>query len=350
MELTHGGDWAGYRAKFGHDALDFSANVSPLGLPTGVAQAILNALPTADRYPDPLCRDLRQKLSASENVPAAQILCGNGAADLIFRLVLAKKPRRALLPAPTFAEYASALKTVGCEVEYVFLKEENDFKLTEDFLSALDETIDMVFLCQPNNPTGQITTPGFLEKFLRKCRACHTTPVIDECFLEFLPEHETLTAKRFLNEFPELVILKAFTKLYAMAGVRLGYAISGDENLLQAMQNAGQPWAVSSLAQAAGIAALDETEYADRVRALIERERPKMVASLRSLGLRVLDGKANFLLFKAPEDFGEQLKENGAVVRSCANYPGLDNTWYRTAVRTPEENEKLLKIMREVLK
>lgn len=350
MELTHGGDWAGYRAKFGHDALDFSANVSPLGLPEGVAQAIVNALSTADRYPDPLCRELRQKLSASENVYENQILCGNGAADLIFRLVLAKKPRRALLPAPTFAEYASALKTVGCEVEYFFLKEENDFEITEELLSALHETIDMVFLCQPNNPTGQIVTSDFLEKLLKKCRACHATPVIDECFLDFLPEHESRTAKRFLAQFPELVILKAFTKLYAMAGVRLGYVLSGDEKLLENMREAGQPWAVSSLAQAAGVAALDETEYADHVRSLIARERPRMIASLRSLGLRVLDGQANFLLFKAPEDFGERLKEKGAVVRGCANYPGLDNTWYRTAVRTPEENEKLLKIMREVLK
>ena len=286
MELTHGGDWAGYRAKFGRDALDFSANVSPLGLPEGVALAIVNALPTADRYPDPLCRELRQKLSASENVHENQILCGNGAADLIFRLVLAKKPRRTLLPAPTFAEYASALKTVGCEVEYFFLKEENDFEITEELLSALHETIDMVFLCQPNNPTGQIVTSDFLEKLLKKCRACHATPVIDECFLDFLPEHESRTAKHFLAQFPELVILKAFTKLYAMAGVRLGYVLSGDEKLLENMREAGQPWAVSSLAQAAGVAALDETEYADRVRSLIARERPRMIASLRSLGLR----------------------------------------------------------------
>ena len=135
-----------------------------------------------------------------------------------------------------------------------------------------------------------------------------------------------------------------------MAGVRLGYVLSGDEKLLENMREAGQPWAVSSLAQAAGVAALDETEYADHVRSLIARECPRMIASLRSLGLRVLEGQANFLLFKAPEDFGERLKEKGAVVRGCANYPGLDNTWYRTAVRTPEENEKLLKIMREVLK
>ncbi len=322
MELTHGGDWAGYRAKFGHDALDFSANVSPLGLPEGVALAIVNALPTADRYPDPLCRELRQKLSASENVHENQILCGNGAADLIFRLVLAKKPRRALLPAPTFAEYASALKTVGCEVEYFFLKEENDFEITEELLSALHETIDMVFLCQPNNPTGQIVTSDFLEKLLKKCRACHATPVIDECFLDFLPEHESRTAKRFLAQFPELVILKAFTKLYAMAGVRLGYVLSGDEKLLENMREAGQPWAVSSLAQAAGVAALDETEYAAHVRSLIARERPRMIASLRSLGLRVFGGAGKFPVIQSAGRFRRATKRKRRCRARLCKLPG----------------------------
>ena len=132
MKLVHGGDWAGYRAEFGRDALDFSANVSPLGLPAGVAAAITAALPMADRYPDPLCRDLRTALAEAEGVPAEQILCGNGAADLIFRLALALRPRRALLPAPTFAEYAAALDTVGCTVKRVFLQEESDFAVTDD--------------------------------------------------------------------------------------------------------------------------------------------------------------------------------------------------------------------------
>ena len=116
MELVHGGDWAGYRARFGHDALDFSANVSPLGLPQGVADAIVAALPTADRYPDPLCRELRTALSRAEQLPEPWILCGNGAADLIYRLVWALKPRRALLPAPTFAEYAAALESARAQV------------------------------------------------------------------------------------------------------------------------------------------------------------------------------------------------------------------------------------------
>ena len=349
MRLVHGGDWAGYRAEFGCDALDFSANVSPLGLPAGVAAAITNALPTADRYPDPLCRELRAALAGAEGVPADWILCGNGAADLIFRLALAVRPRRALLPAPTFAEYEAALQTVGCAVQRVFLREENEFAVTEEFIDAVTPETDIVFLCQPNNPTRQVTPPALVERLVRRCAECGAVLVVDECFLDFLPDRDAWTAKQLLRDAPQLVILKAFTKLYAMAGVRLGYALCGDAALLEKMRGAGQPWAVSSLAQAAGLAALQETAYADAVRALIAEQRPRMAAGLRALGLRVMDGQANYLLFRATPDFGEKLRRRGAVVRSCANYPGLDAAWYRTAVRTAEENTRLLQIMGEIL-
>lgn len=349
MELVHGGDWAGYRAEFGCDALDFSANVSPLGLPAGVAAAITNALPTADRYPDPLCRELRAALAGAEGVPADWILCGNGAADLIFRLALAVRPRRALLPAPTFAEYEAALQTVGCAVQRVFLREENEFAVTEEFIDAVTPETDIVFLCQPNNPTGQMTPPALVERLVRRCAECGAVLVVDECFLDFLPNRDAWTAKQLLRDAPQLIILKAFTKLYAMAGVRLGYALCGDAALLEKMRGAGQPWAVSSLAQAAGLAALQETAYASAVRALIAEQRPRMAAGLRALGLRVMDGQANYLLFRATPDFGEKLRRRGAVVRSCANYPGLDAAWYRTAVRTAEENTRLLQIMGEIL-
>ena len=349
MKLVHGGDWAGYRAEFGCDALDFSANVSPLGLPAGVAAAITNALPTADRYPDPLCRELRAALAGAEGVPADWILCGNGAADLIFRLALAVRPRRALLPAPTFAEYEAALQTVGCAVQRVFLREENEFAVTEKFIDAVTPETDIVFLCQPNNPTGQVTPPALVERLVRRCAECGAVLVVDECFLDFLPDRDAWTAKQLLRDAPQLIILKAFTKLYAMAGVRLGYALCGDATLLEKMRGAGQPWAVSSLAQAAGLAALQETAYAGAVRALIAEQRPRMAAGLRALGLRVMDGQANYLLFRATPDFGEKLRRRGAVVRSCANYPGLDAAWYRTAVRTAEENTRLLQIMGEIL-
>lgn len=349
MELVHGGDWAGYRTRFGHDALDFSANVSPLGLPQGIADAITAALPTADRYPDPLCRALRADIGAAETLPPDWILCGNGAADLIYRLVWAHKPRRALLPAPAFAEYAAALAAVGCEIKRVFLRDADDFSVTDAFVQAVDESMDLVFLCQPNNPTGQITPPELVHRLVQRCADCGAVLVVDECFLDFLPQRDALTAKTLLGQYPNLILLKAFTKLYAMAGVRLGYALCANTALLAAMQAAGQPWGISSLAQAAGIAALKETAYADAVRALIADQRPKLEAGLRALGLRVVPGSANYLLFRAPETLGEELQQKGICLRSCGNYPGLDAAWYRTAVRTAPENETLLRTMREVL-
>ena len=167
-------------------------------------------------------------------------------------------------------------------------------------------------------------------------------------FCDFLPDCDTLTAKALLDS-KNLLILKAFTKLYGMAGVRLGYCLCANTALLEAMQAAGQPWAVSSLAQAAGLAALDETAYVAQVRALIAQQRPRLTAGLRALGLRVLDGRANYLLFQGPETLGDALRQRGVVLRSCSNYPGLDGSWYRTAVRTGPENDELLKTLAEVL-
>lgn len=349
MKLVHGGDTVSYRERYGRDALDFSANVSPLGIPEAVARAIGEAAFEADKYPDPLCRGLCAALGEAEQIPKDWILCGNGAADLIFRLVLAKRPRHALVLAPTFAEYAAALKTVDCEVHRYLLTERNDFALTEDILGAIERPIDMVFLCQPNNPTGQAADRVLMRRILAKCEAVGALLAVDECFLDFLSDGETLTMKPDLAAHTNLFILKAFTKLYGMAGVRLGYGLCADADLLARMRNAGQPWAVSSLAQSAGLAALGQAEYVEQVRALIETERPYLLSGLRALGLRVIEGRANYLLFRADEALWERLEARGVVVRRCGNYPGLDETWYRTAVRTRRENDALLAALREAL-
>lgn len=350
MELIHGGDWMGYREKYGAEALDFSANVSPLGMPRAVAVAIAEAAPLSCRYPDPLCRELRTAIAKAENIPAEHIICGNGAADLIYRLAWALKPRRALVTAPAFAEYEAALNTVGCEVRRYALSEKNDFDLTDDFLRAIDESVDIVFICQPNNPTGRLAEPELVRGINSRCAECGARLIIDECFLDFVPECEELTAKTLLADSPHTLILKAFTKLYGMAGVRLGYVLCADEALLEAMRAAGQPWAVSSLAQAAGVAALEQSEYVARVRALIAEQRPALIDALRALGLRVVEGRANYLLFRADAALGDKLKLKGIVLRSCANYEGLDSSWYRTAVRTGEENAQLIAAIREALK
>lgn len=349
MELVHGGDWAGFEQEYGGLPLDFSANISPLGVPDGVRRAIAEAAEEADRYPDPLCRAVSAAIAEAEGCPTGFVLCGNGAADLLFRLALAERPRRALIPAPAFAEYAAALETVDCAVERYALREESGFLVDEGFLAAIRSGIDVVFLCEPNNPTGRTTPPKLLRRVLDRCGEVGALLVVDECFGDFLDEPEAHTLTRQLAKHPNLLILKAFTKLYAMAGVRLGYCLCADGALLDGMRHSGQPWAVSTLAQAAGIAALRETGYVSQVRALIQRERPFLMEGLRSLGLRVIPGEANYLLFRSERPLVEPLRRRGILLRSCGNYPGLDDTWYRTAVRTRAENERLLTALGEVL-
>ena len=339
--LTHGGDIAGYFDQYGCEPLDFSANVSPLGLPEGVRRAVIDSLSTADQYPDPLCRRLRAAIGAFEGVDPARILCGNGAADLIFRLVLAVKPKTALVPAPTFAEYETALESCGCAVTHAVLKREDDFRVTEDFLSHLDPAPDLVFLCQPNNPTGQPVDRALLETVLQRCEFAGSILVLDECFVSLLDDGPSYTMKGRLDS-PNLFLLKAFTKTYAMAGLRLGYCLCSNETLLQDMARCGQPWSVSTVAQAAGIAALQETAYVERLHRLIAAERPQLAAGLRDCGCTVLGSRANFVFFSARPGLDAALRQKGILIRSCANYHGLDETYYRVAVRTAPDNEKLL--------
>ena len=349
-ELTHGGDWAGFSLTHGCPPLDFSANISPLGVPRGVQEALREAAGQADCYPDPLCRALRAALSEHAGIPAEWIFCGGGAADLIFRAVLAVGPKRALVTAPAFAEYEAALETVGCAVERYGLRPEEDFHLREDILEKITPETDLVFLCEPNNPTGVTTPRALLLRILKRCWETGTRLVLDECFGDFLDEPESHTLKGALGDFPNLMILKAFTKLYGMAGVRLGYGLCASAELLERMGRVGQPWAVSSLAQTAGVAALKEADYVRRVRALVRAERPWLAEQLRQLGARVVPGEANYLLFQSPIPLDGPLRQRGLLLRCCGNYVGLDGAWYRTAVRGRAENQRLIAALREVLK
>lgn len=350
MALIHGGDTEGYKLEYGSEPLDFSANCNPLGIPKSVPQAILNAAQNADKYPDPLCRRLRAALSDKIGVPAEYILCGNGAADLIFRLALAKKPRTALVTAPTFAEYELALETTGCEIIHHLLFKEEGFALTESIINRINPSIDMLFICNPNNPTGLTVDPDLLHRILYACAQSGTLLVVDECFNGFLDEQGKHSLKKDLPYYDNLLILDAFTKLYGMAGVRLGYCMTTDAKLLEDMKNAGQPWAVSSLAQAAGLAALDESDYVAKARDLIKDERTFLFGALNSLGIQPLGGEANYIFFYTEEpELAFKMRTKGILIRDCGNYPGLTEGYYRIAVRTHTENVHLVQAMSALL-
>ena len=341
---THGGDWAGYRDRYGKDPLDFSINVSPSGIPAEVKKALRAAASEVDRYPDPFCRELCRKLAKAEQVLPDQILCGNGAADLIGRIVQAVKPKKGLVTAPSFSEYRQAMEQFDVSCARIFLKEDHAFRLQEDFPERIPEDVQLVFLCQPNNPTGVTTETSLLLRILERCREIGAVLVMDECFVDLLDDPRNHTMKPCLSRYPNLIVLKAFTKTYAIPGVRLGYCMCADGELLNRIAACGQSWEVSHPAQCAGIAALDAADYLTGSREMISRNRPRLKAGLERLGMQVIPGEANFLLFSGPESLDTQLMEQGILIRSCANYEGLpaDRAWYRTAVRTEADNRILL--------
>lgn len=339
---SHGGDI--YSRHIEHD---FSANINPLGMPHEVLQAASAAVCQCVNYPDPRCRELTAAISAHENYPAERIVCGNGAADVIYRIVSALKPHSALICAPGFSEYEKALTERGCAVRKHILKRENGFALTSGILSDITPETDIMFLCNPNNPTGVTVPPELLKSIAGKCRETGTFLVVDECFLDFVEGGAELSAKTLLDE--NSAVLKAFTKIYAMPGLRLGYALFGSERAAAKVSGCGQAWSVSVPAQAAGIAALRLEGFAGRTAELISGERQFLVSGLRSLGLEVVPSEANFILFRCVFPLDERLAEHGFAIRNCENYDGLGKGWFRTAVRLREENTLLLAAIGEVI-
>ncbi len=343
-KMIHGGDI--YRHP---DMIDFSSNCNPFGPPQSVQDAICRAAGQIGHYPDVQCSLLRDALSAKLHVPGAWIFFGNGAAEVIFAAVTALKPKKALLPAPTFAEYAQALETVGCEIQYEQTAEADGFALPMDFAEQITEDIDMVFLCNPNNPTGNLLSREETERVIRRAGALGCTVVLDECFLDFVENPDEFSMLGELAAYPHVILLKAFTKLYAMAGVRLGYGISSNPAIIEKLERSVQPWNVSLLAQAAGLAALAEDAYVRESLTTLRAERAYLLQALEKLGCRTYASQANYIFFRGETTLGEKLRAAGFLVRDCSNYAGLGKGYYRVAVRLHEDNVKLVQALAHIL-
>lgn len=338
---VHGGDV--YRYK---NALDFSSNMNPLGTPERVIQAARDSMGEICNYPDIQQEKLISGIADWEDVPAEWIICGNGAAEVIFTLVHALKPKTALLLAPTFAEYEQALEAEDCQIAFHLLKEESGFLPDEDLLDDITEDTEVLFLCNPNNPTGRLIPLALMDRILERCSETGTFLVIDECFQDFIPEPAVYTRKKDLKENKNLFLLKAFTKRYAMAGIRLGYGLTSNQELLDKMHRVVQPWNVSIPAQAAGVAALNETEYLAKGREIVFREQLFIKSKLQELGFKVYDSQANYVFFRGPEGLVEKAWESKVLIRDCGNYRGLCQGYYRVAVRSHEENVRLIEALR----
>lgn len=348
MKYVHGGDiyTDAYR-------LDFSANIAPFGCNEAVRQAAADSLQRIDAYPDPRCRKLRQRIAEKWTLDSKNLVIGNGAADILFSLVLAEKPKRGMILAPAFQEYEQALNSVDSHVIVYKRSSECRFELGEDFLECLNEEgkkgLDMVFFCTPDNPVGAVIQQEILKKALMICEEYHIRMVVDESFWEFAYEESGETMLPSVSNHKQLFLLRSFTKMYGMPGLRLGYGICSDQDLIAQMEEIRQPWSVSIPAQEAGIAALDEEVWVQRVRNYVRNQRKWLEEELKKLGCRVYPSAANYLLFFVEKDLMIPLKERGILIRDCSNYRGLEKGYYRIAVKEEKENRQLINALQEIL-
>ena len=336
--------------------IDFSASINALGPPAAVLRAIRSAVKQIVHYPDPDCRRLRQELSLRCGVDPNMILVGNGSSELIHLLPRALRIKSALIIGPTFEEYARALLEAGSVVQYVLAKREQRFRPPlQDVLkwfSAKQTKLDAVFLCNPNNPTGQVMNRQALRELAEVVERQQGWLIVDEAFIDYCQEQSVVS---LLKEHPHMVVLRSLTKFYAMPGLRIGYAL-GASKVVDLLKERQPPWSVNSLAQEVSCAVLQDETYAKKSRIFMENERSCFVRGLRSFsGLQVYSSAANFVLIGLPAwtsagEVTDRLASERLLVRDCSTLPGLTTQMIRVAIRTAKENQRLLTALGACLK
>lgn len=357
-EHQHGGNLARAARVYGlpeREFIDFSANINPLGPSPGVFRAVGENLWRICHYPDPDCGRLKELLAGHLDVPPESLVLGNGGAELIYLLPGALQIKRALVVAPTFSEYASALIAAGREVDYYCLPLEGDISLCLEQLKYSIGDYSAVFICNPNNPTGLALRSRQLEPLLGAARKSGATVVVDEAFIDFVDRRDECSLMSRAAETPNLVVLYSLTKFFGIPGLRLGAAVARPD-LASRLNRVRDPWSVNALAQVAGEAALLDKAHMEATLELVRTEREYLYRRLSALdGIKPLPGAANFLLVdisgagKTVAELIPLLGRRGILVRDCSNFRGLEGQYIRVAVRNREENDKLIASLRSVL-
>lgn len=344
--------------------LDYSVNINPLGMPQKVCNAITQDIGGYQTYPDIKYTALRNAIASKEsinadniykvNINARNILCGNGASELIMAVVRAVHPEKCAIAAPSFSGYERAVKAYGAGIVYYELDSNNGFSY--EYVSGRLEQLDvqLCFICNPNNPTGNIIPENILINILDICRRRNIIVVADECFLRFNRNYEKISCKRFLKDYNNLVIINAYTKFYAMAGIRLGYLMSYNDELIDNISLQLPEWNISTVAQRAGIAAFKDKDYEGHTYRLIEKEREFLTDKLSAMECIVYPSVADYITFRLPVDkagcqLQDELLKNGILIRSCQSYRNMPPDCYRIAVKKHTDNEILIDFISDIL-
>ncbi len=322
--------------------IDFSASINPLGIPETVAEALRENIQYLPHYPEPFADHVTMHLGTNLDIDPGTILCGNGSTELIYLVARALAPRRVLIPAPTFSEYERACRMrpeTSCQ--RYSLSRSNNFDIDVDsFINAMTGC-NMAFLCNPNNPTGRILKRDAVLAIAEAAQRMSCYLVVDEAFIDFTPGHSVVDR---VPGNPYLIVLRSLTKFYALSGLRIGYGVF-PKALAASIKHCKEPWTVNSLAQIAGITAINDTAYQGRTVSAIQDGKKFMEQGFKDLGIDYVPSMANYYLFRLEnaQDMIGFLRKKGILVRDCTSFSGLDPTYIRVAVRTREENGALLK-------
>jgi len=356
MSLTyeHGGNifaMARQRGFSPTESIDFSASINPLGISPKVREAIIGALDSLVHYPDNGCEELVRTLADVHGIPAEYFAVANGSTEIIYNLPALLPGKSALVISPSFSEYTYALHQHHCEVRHLILSPRDNFSLDPDAVrKALDEDYDALYLCNPGNPSGMLYPRQTIAEIYEHCRETGTFLVLDEAFMDFCEE---ASAKQVVIASGHGIVLRSMTKFYGIPGLRLGYAIAAPP-LIERLSSMGGPWSVNTLAQVAGVTALRDSDYGKRSVENITRLRAGLEQGLsRFPQLSVYPSSANFLLVEinssmTSTELKERLMEKMILIRDCSSFTGLSNRFFRVAVRTEEENFRLLECLKEI--
>ncbi|MFS9433586.1 threonine-phosphate decarboxylase CobD [Citrobacter sp. C348] len=354
LKSAHGGNTREAAALLGippEQLLDFSANINPLGMPASLKRALIDNLDRAECYPDVDYAHLHATLAEHHHIPASWILAGNGETESIFTLVDGLKPRHAMIVIPGFAEYRRALQWGECAIHEFALREEDGWQLTGEILDVLTPELDCLFLCTPNNPTGLLPEHHLLQEIARRCKQLGIALILDEAFIDFITGEQGFIP--LLQENPHIWVLRSLTKFYAIPGLRLGYLVNSNEQAVAHLRSRQMPWSINAFAALAGEMILHDRVYQQATWEWLAHEGNRFDQQLQNLpGLTVYPGRANYRLLRCERpglDLQKSLLEQHVLIRSCANYPGLDARYYRVAVRGAEENNRLLVALRYAL-
>lgn len=349
----HGGNVLQMAEKFDLDptkVIDFSANINPLGIPPQVRDAIISQLDCLQHYPDIEYRQLHQSIAAHHHCSPLSVVAGNGATEMIFLWAQHVKPQKALLIEPSFAEYRRALSRVGCAIDNYVLREEDGFAVTERVLDALHGELDCLFICTPNNPTGLIPDAELLQAIIKRCQQLDIRLFVDESFIDFMPGRPSLS--QCLADNPHLYVLRSLTKFYALPGLRLGYLLSSDHRLLAEIRDEREPWTINALAALAGEILFEDDSYCQATYQWLTQEQVYLQTELAQFKqLQLFEPSANYLFFKhlsTNSSLQSELMQHGILIRSCANYIGLSDAFYRVAIKSHQDNQRLIEALQMV--